>query len=174
MIRTRLLQNINSQTLSRSLNLFSTVPSSSPAIGDTILSFKNVSFEYRERSPIVDKVNFSVKEGSKITIMGQNGSGKSTLMKLMNGLLAPTEGSINIKKGFALSRGLQVVPLEDREKTVRDFFAARLHGVTGGLDGRIASVLKQVHLEGISYDRLMKTFSGGQQARLLLASSLIL
>jgi ATP-binding cassette subfamily F protein 3 len=174
MIRTRLLQNINSQTLSRSLNLFSTVPSSSPAIGDTILSFKNVSFEYRERLPIVDKVNFSVKEGSKITIMGQNGSGKSTLMKLMNGLLNPTEGSINIKKGFALSRGLQVVPLEDREKTVRDFFSARLHGVTGGLDGRIASVLKQVHLEGISYDRLMKTFSGGQQARLLLASSLIL
>lgn len=143
-------------------------------IGDTILSFKDVSFEYRPNQLLLDKVNFSIKEGSKVTIMGQNGSGKSTIMKLMNGFLKPSQGSINIKNSFALSRALQVVPIEDRNKTVKEFFSARLHGNTSGIDGRIVKALQAVELEGISSSRVMSSFSGGQQARLLLASSLIL
>ncbi len=143
-------------------------------IGDTILSFKDVSFEYRPNQLLLDKVNFSIKEGSKVTIMGQNGSGKSTIMKLMNGFLQPSHGSIHIKNTFALSRALQVVPIEDRNKTVKEFFSARLHGNTSGIDGRIVKALQAVELEGISTSRVMSSFSGGQQARLLLASSLIL
>jgi ATPase subunit of ABC transporter with duplicated ATPase domains len=147
--------------------------SSNPA-GETVLSFKNVSFDYREAVPLLSEISFNVKEGSKVTIMGQNGSGKSTMMKLMNGLLKPSKGTINIKSGYALSRALQVLPIEDREKSLKDFFITHLHGQTSGIDGRIAKVLQQVELPDLSHSRVMKTFSGGQQARLLLASSLIL
>jgi ATP-binding cassette subfamily F protein 3 len=147
---------------------------SSNLSGETVLSFKNVSFEYRQSMPLLSEVSFNIKERSKVTIMGQNGSGKSTIMKLMNGLLKPSKGAINIKGGYALSRALQVLPIEDREKSLKEFFITHLHGQTSGIDGRIAKVLQQVQLPDLSHSRVMKTFSGGQQARLLLASSLIL
>ena len=42
---------------------------------ETIISFDNVSFEYGYNKPIFDEVNFSLRLGSKTTVMGQNGAG---------------------------------------------------------------------------------------------------
>ena len=52
---------------------------------ETILSFDEVSFEYGPNKPILDRVDFSVRRGSKITFMGQNGAGKSTIFALITG-----------------------------------------------------------------------------------------
>lgn len=41
----------------------------------SVLSFKDLSFEYKQNQPLLEKVSFSIEEGSKVTIMGQNGSG---------------------------------------------------------------------------------------------------
>lgn len=140
---------------------------------ETVLSFKEVSFEYVPNKLILNEANFNIREGAKVTIMGQNGSGKSTILKLMNGHLKAKKGSINIKGKYALSTAKQVISPEDREKTVYDFFLSQLHGNSSGIHSRIANVLQKVELEA-PHDRLVKTFSGGQQARLLLASALIL
>lgn len=144
------------------------------ASGETILSFKNVSYEYAPLKPILTDATFNIKEGSKVTIMGQNGAGKSTILKLINNTLSPNEGAIHIKNGFAVSTALQAMPLADREKTVYEFFLSHLHGAQSGIDGRIAAVLQKVGLPDVRHDRIIKSFSGGQQARLLLASALIL
>ncbi len=140
---------------------------------ETILSFKNVSFEFSPLKPILNSASFTIKKGSKVTIMGQNGAGKSTILKLMNGSLKPTQGAINLKSGFALSTAMQVIQQEDRDRTLMDFFLNHLHGTRSGIDGRIASVLQKVQLLA-NNDRIVRSFSGGQQARLLLASALIL
>lgn len=42
------------------------------------------------------QVSFSVGKGKIVGLLGPNGSGKSTLIKLANGLLVPTEGTIKI------------------------------------------------------------------------------
>lgn len=44
----------------------------------------------------LDNLNFSVEPGRIVGLLGPNGSGKTTLIKLANGLLTPTSGSINI------------------------------------------------------------------------------
>lgn len=62
---------------------------------NVILSFKNVNFEYKQTNPLLKDVSFSIREGSKVTIMGQNGSGKSTILKLMAGTLSPDSGTVN-------------------------------------------------------------------------------
>ena len=44
----------------------------------------------------VDKLNFSVKKGEIVGFIGPNGAGKSTTIKMMSGILTPTEGEILI------------------------------------------------------------------------------
>jgi ABC-type multidrug transport system ATPase subunit len=62
--------------------------------------------------------------------------------------------------------------------SIRDFFLAQLQNNSSGLESRISNALLAVQLQTatnkISLDRLVGTFSGGQQARLLFASALIL
>ena len=47
---------------------------------------------------VFDKLNIEIHKGEKIALIGSNGAGKSTFMKLMVGLLKPTEGEIMINE----------------------------------------------------------------------------
>ena len=60
---------------------------------EVILRFNEATFEYGRR-PILLEADFSVREGSKITLMGQNGAGKSTIFQLITGALKPEAGMI--------------------------------------------------------------------------------
>lgn len=139
---------------------------------ETVLRFDGVSFGFSQAKIILDDVSFSVRSGAKITCMGQNGAGKSTIFKLITGSLAPEHGAIHIDSGFTVAIAQQVVPAADKELTVRAFFQQYFHEEVYDLDRRIADALEIVHLQA-PLDRLVKSFSGGQQARLLLASALI-
>lgn len=140
--------------------------------GNVILSFDTVSFGYDPLKPLLDEVTFGIRENAKFTIMGQNGAGKSTLFKLIAGQLKPQRGSINIFNNAKIATSLQTVPREKLESTVREFFASAFTDVPRDLDGRIATVLETVNLVA-PLDKKMSAFSGGQQARLLLAYGLI-
>lgn len=57
--------------------------------------FKDVSFRYSENTEwILRNLNFTIKKGEKITLVGDNGAGKSTLLALLLRLYQPTEGKI--------------------------------------------------------------------------------
>lgn len=145
------------------------------AKNETILRFEDVSFEYNTNKPILEEVSFSLRCESKITIMGQNGAGKSTIFGLITGILKPENGTINIVNGLSIAISRQVIPREDMSLTVREFFAKCFKEKIYDIDPRIDEVLEVVNLKGHEkvHDRIIKTFSGGQQARLLLASALI-
>ena len=53
------------------------------------IRFSDVSFEYASNKPILDEASFSLRQGSKFTLMGQNGAGKSTILNLITGALKP-------------------------------------------------------------------------------------
>ena len=55
-----------------------------------------VTKSYDMRRAAVDNVNLSLPKGKIIGLLGPNGSGKTTLIKMINGLLVPTSGSIRI------------------------------------------------------------------------------
>jgi ATPase subunit of ABC transporter with duplicated ATPase domains len=152
----------------------------------TILRFEGVSFEYGPKKQLLTEVDFSLRRGGKITIMGQNGAGKSTLFQLITGKLKPESGDIHITKGMTIAIARQVIPRDEMDLTVREFFeksfedsvAAGLRKDAGkiyDIDPRIDEVLEVVNLKGHEkmHERIIKSFSGGQQARLLLASALI-
>ncbi len=168
--------------------------------GDTVLRFEDVSFEHGHNKPILDEVTFNVRRGTKVTLMGQNGAGKSTIFGLILGAehagnstegYKPESGMIHITNGATVATARQVIPRADLELTVREFFANCFGEKIYDLDPKIDEVLEVVNLNVHKSskvkatskssssalidvkDRLVKTFSGGQQARLLLASALI-
>ena len=64
---------------------------------DSIISVKNVTYEYKDEDNAVTAVkdlSFKIERGSFTVILGHNGSGKSTLAKMLNGLNKPTLGDI--------------------------------------------------------------------------------
>ncbi len=139
---------------------------------DTIVSFDTVAFTYDDDHQILDDVDFSVRRGSKVTIMGQNGAGKSTIFKLITKQYTANDGRVNIVPGLTIAIAPQVTPQEDRELTVKAFFEKYYKEKAYDIDRKIDDVLAIVNVHAPK-DRIIKSFSGGQQARLLLASALI-
>lgn len=62
----------------------------------TILECKNLIKRYGRKTAL-DHINLSLRPGRIIGLLGPNGSGKTTMIKLINGLLTPTEGEILIR-----------------------------------------------------------------------------
>ena len=140
--------------------------------GNVIARFSEVYFEYKHAQSILSEVDFAVRRGAKMALMGQNGAGKSTLFQLLNGQLQPTEGEVHIEKGLTIATSKQVIPQDQLDSTVREFFEACFVKKIYDIDPKIDKILEIVNVEA-DHERTMQSFSGGQQARLLLASALI-
>jgi ATPase subunit of ABC transporter with duplicated ATPase domains len=139
---------------------------------EVIVKFSNVSFEWGQNKPILKEASFTVRRNSKITLMGQNGAGKSTIFQLITGESQPEDGAININKDLTVAIAKQVIPREDWELTITEFFAKCFPEKIYNIDKQIDDVLEIVNLE-MPHDRKVGGLSGGQQARVLLASALI-
>ncbi|MBQ7164883.1 MAG: energy-coupling factor transporter ATPase [Clostridia bacterium] len=60
------------------------------------LEIKDLDFAYESGKNVLSGINITVEEGEFVCLLGRNGSGKSTLARLINGLLAPTGGSVSV------------------------------------------------------------------------------
>jgi ATPase subunit of ABC transporter with duplicated ATPase domains len=139
---------------------------------DIVVRFEEVSFEHGHRRPTLREASFSVRRGSKVTVMGQNGAGKTTLFGLISGEYKPDSGQIHVGRGVSMAIARQVIPRDELDCTVREFFERRFKEKVYDIEPKILKVLEVVHLSA-PLDRIMRSFSGGQQARLLLAAALI-
>jgi ATPase subunit of ABC transporter with duplicated ATPase domains len=105
---------------------------------NVILRFDNVSFAYGDgKYPILAETSFSLRENTKITIMGQNGAGKSTIFKLITGELTPDMGKINIVDGNKIAIARQVIPRDQMHLTVREFFETAMEEKDHQLDKKM-------------------------------------
>ncbi|MDD5072060.1 MAG: ABC-F family ATP-binding cassette domain-containing protein [Patescibacteria group bacterium] len=139
---------------------------------EVILRFDEVSFGHGHSKPILNEVDFSVRRGSKITLMGQNGAGKSTIFQLITGALSPDSGAVHLGPELTVAAAKQVIPRDQFQLTLREFFQNCFQKKVYDIDPKIDAALEVVNLSA-DHERLIKSFSGGQQARLLLASAII-
>jgi len=148
--------------------------------GGKIINFTDVTYEHNPKTRILTDASFSVRRGAKMTLMGQNGAGKSTIFKLITGELKPEEGSISTGQNVSMAISRQVIPQDQMNMTMREFFEAVFDEKIYDIDPRIDKILDVVNLAPKDKEiakelkeRKMSAYSGGQQARLLLASALI-
>lgn len=145
-----------------------------------LITFKSVSFEHEPLKPVLIEASFSVRRGVKLTLMGQNGAGKSTVFGLITGKYAPDSGAVFHDPHTRIALSEQVLPRDALDLTVRAFFEKSFADTVYAIDPRIDNVLTTVNLlptqanvAATFKERTLRSFSGGQQARLLLASALI-
>ena len=132
----------------------------------------------------VDHVTFSVAKGSIFGFLGPNGSGKSTVIRMLCGILAPSDGRARIA-GLDVAREAdklkgklgymsQKFSLYD-ELTVTEnlYFYGRLYGMRGAeLKSRVEELLALTHLEPYVGRRAL-LLSGGWRQRLAMACAII-
>lgn len=94
-----------------------------------ILSLNNVSFTY-SHPPLLQNINLRVEPGERIGLVGRNGAGKSTLLRIISGVFAPDDGSIETGPDVRIAVLDQEVP--DTANDTSFSTAARGLGDIGG------------------------------------------
>ena len=139
---------------------------------NTIIKFEKVSFSFSYDKEILNEISFSVRKGMKVALMGQNGAGKSTLLKLLTKKLIPNSGKISVDKNLVVATAYQVIPKDQMSLSVLEYFKKYCPLADHEVKRKISQVLKAVNLHAPE-NKIINDFSGGQQARLLLATALI-
>lgn len=139
----------------------------SDSLPSPLLTMEKVVAGYGEKI-ILDKIKLNLVPGSRIGLLGRNGAGKSTLIKLLANELSPISGHIHLAKGIQLGyfaqhqleylradesplwHLTQIADPKNSEQILRNYL--------GGFDFRGDKVTEAV-----------RTFSGGEKARLVLA-----
>jgi zinc transport system ATP-binding protein len=122
-----------------------------------------------EGEEILHSVNFAIRSGEIVTIVGPNGSGKTSLLRLLVGALQPSTGRVIRAPGARIGYVPQRLALDGRMPMSVDRFLALAGRST--VPERTAT-LARVGLEGLG-DRQMAELSGGQFQRALLAHALM-
>ena len=137
-----------------------------------------------DRKVAVDHLNLRVEEGEFFGFLGPNGAGKSTTIKMLVGLLRPTEGSARIagidiwKQPLEAKRQLGVLPegLNLYERlSGREFirFAGTMYGLESReVEERTEELLDLMDLTGDA-DKLIVDYSNGMRKKTALAAALI-
>jgi osmoprotectant transport system ATP-binding protein len=157
-----------------------------PPAEAAVVEFDRVTFGYRGRLDALVDVTLAIPRGEILVLVGRSGAGKSTILKLINGLLRPTSGTVNVEgrdtrswDGISLRRRIGYV-LQDvglfPHMTVGDNVGVvpRLErwAVQRARD-RVRALLEMVGLPADTYARRYpRELSGGERQRVGLARAL--
>ena len=121
----------------------------------------------------VRKVNFEVRRGEILGVIGRNGAGKSTLLRLIAGIIVADEGSVDIRKGLKstlLSIGVgSHSSLSGRENAILN---GMMLGATKEHMMRSLEKIREFSELGDFFDRPIYTYSSGMGARLGFATAM--
>ncbi len=145
-----------------------------------LIAFKNVSLQLGGK-PILENINLSVERGQFCCIVGTSGCGKTTLLRLVAGLLLPSQGEVLYQgKNVAGPRRDVAIVFQDYVnallpwRTVKDNVALGLEAIKmpkKEQPARIAALLERVGLAAHA-DKFPNQLSGGMQQRLQIARCL--
>ena len=125
--------------------------------------FKNVPYKLIRAN---DNISFEIRRGESVMVLGRNGAGKSTMLKMITGVVFPTEGEITVNG--RVSALLELTTGFDPEFTGRENIY--LKGQLMGLSDDEISQLEESIIEfaelGDYIDQPVRTYSSGMMARL--------
>lgn len=146
----------------------------------TLIRLDDVSLSYDQRRDILSHVSLTIGERDFIVLRGKNGGGKTTLLKVISGLLRPTQGTVE------RAEGLTTGYLPQHRSIDRQFPITVYQTVRSGLQcqlpwwkpfGKVERLRTEQMLEELNLTELAQrpidSLSGGQWQRTLLARALV-
>ena len=141
-----------------------------PRTGDEVVSLEGVSKSFGENN-VYSGVDLKLYRGDHVALTGPNGAGKSTLMKLINGLLEPDAGTVelgkNVTKAYYAQHQLEQLNEANTVLAEMDSVAA---GWTTSEERRLLGAFL---FHGDDVEKRVGVLSGGERARLALAKMLV-
>lgn len=146
---------------------------------ETVLEVSSLSGGYSEESTIINDIHFSIHRGEIVGLIGLNGAGKSTTMKMLLGLLRPSQGEIRIgnynlleepEKAKAMLGYIPEIPLLYDELTLADHlrFTAMAYRMTEAeMQERMTLLLEAFRMEE-HLDEFPSTFSKGMRQKVMV------
>jgi osmoprotectant transport system ATP-binding protein len=156
-----------------------------PPTDQVAIEFRNVSYGLNGGTEVLYNLNMDIRRGETLVLLGRSGSGKTTTLKLINHLLAATEGEIRVD-GRAL-REWDVIRLRRMTGYVIQeaglfphYTVERNIGLVPKIEGwpaerirnRVQELLQLVGLEPRIGSRYPRELSGGQRQRVGVARAL--
>ena len=150
-----------------------------------ILKFKNISKAYEADNLVIDQLSLTIEEGEFITLLGPSGCGKTTLLKMINKLIEPSQGTIEIHgkalrdwDTVALRRSIGYViqsiglfPHMTIEKNIA--YVLELQNISeNARKDRAAELVDLVGLDKSYLSKKPSELSGGQKQRIGVARAL--
>ena len=137
--------------------------------GKRVADLVNISFSY-DGEALIRNLSTTILRGDRIGIIGPNGSGKSTLLRLILGELTPDSGKVVMGTRLDCVYFDQQRQQLDLEKTVRENISDGKEIISvKGRSRHIIGYLKDFLFPPEQIDTPVKTLSGGERNRLLLA-----
>lgn len=144
-------------------------------MSDLMLEIRDLNFSYGEKQVLYD-INFNIKEGEVLGILGLSGCGKTTLAKLITGIETGYTGTMNIKEkpmmvfqdafsslnnaktiGFLMEEPLKLRKIHDKNTRYN----------------MVADMLDKIGLNESYYHRKPSELSGGERQRVCIGIALI-
>ncbi|GGQ63910.1 energy-coupling factor ABC transporter ATP-binding protein [Streptomyces althioticus] len=154
--------------------------------GSVLVALRDVSFAYEEGPPVFTGLDFEVREGRALALLGRNGSGKTTLMRLLSGGLRPHGGELRLsgravrydRKGLtALRTTVQLVVQDPDDQLFAasvgqdvSFGPLNLGLPDGEVRARVAEALEALDIAALA-DRPTHLLSYGQRKRTAIAGA---
>lgn len=141
-----------------------------PHSGKEVITVKNGALSFGEKKVFRD-LNWVIRRGSRVAIVGVNGAGKTTLLKLLSGELSPTSGEVRpghlVKLGYyaqhqAESLNLNHTILQELEAIVPEMPISQVRAIAGAF-----------LFTGDAVQKKCAVLSGGEKARVALAKLLL-
>jgi ABC-type Mn2+/Zn2+ transport system ATPase subunit len=138
-----------------------------------------------QNETVVQNINFVVKKGQSLALVGVNGSGKSTLLKTLVGLLSSIKGELRVAGKLPGKSPRQIAYLSQSHTSgfilpLRALDAVRMgrfanHGLLGKMTGAdeelVSQAMKSMRVWDLA-DKPLRSLSGGQQQRVYIAQVL--
>ena len=137
--------------------------------GNDVLTVRGLSKGF-DGVTLFRDVDFEVKKGDKVAIIGANGTGKTTLMKILNGLLEPDAGTFKLGAKVYTGYYDQEHHVLNPEKTVFE----EIQDTYPDMDNtRVRNVLAAFLFTGDDVFKLIRDLSGGEKGRVSLAKLML-
>ena len=137
--------------------------------GKDVLSVNNLSKSFDEKH-LFSNINFEIKRGERVAIIGDNGTGKTTLLKIINGLLSPDSGEVIYGSNVAIAYYDQEHQVLHIDKTLFDEISDTYPEMT---NTQIRNILAAFLFTGEDVYKKIGDLSGGERGRVSLVKLML-